>query len=66
MVRLFFLQDGKVKNLEISIETSDRLISYRLKNQVSVQQFADKVHNLYGHVTEELIIRYLDSKALLQ
>lgn len=63
MIQLFFRQNGETKFVEILPATDERLRSYRQSNRVTVQQVADQVRNQYGAVSEELIIRYLDSMA---
>lgn len=63
MIQLFFQQNGETKFVEISPATDERLRSYRWNNRVTVQQVTDQVRNQYGAVSEELIVRYLDSKA---
>ena len=65
MIKLVFKQNGETKFLEISSSTYKQLKSHRQKNGVSVQQVVDQVRDTYGGVSEELIIRYLDSTASL-
>ena len=60
MVQLFFQRDGETKFVKISPETHERLRLYSWKVNASLQQVANLVHERFGEVSEELILRYLD------
>ena len=60
MVKLFFQRNGETKFIEISPETHERLRLYSWKISVALQQVVNLVHERFGEVSEELILRYLD------
>lgn len=60
MIQLFFQQGGETKFIDISPETHQRLRLHSWKIGASLQQVANAVHEKFGDVSEELIVRYLD------
>lgn len=60
LVKLFFQQNGNTKFVDISPETHERLRLHSWKVRVSLQQVVNAVHEKFGDVSEELIVRYLD------
>lgn len=60
MVKLFFQRDSEIKFVEISPETHERLRRYSWRISASLEQVMNLVHERFGEVSEELILRYLD------
>ena len=61
MAQLFFREQGETKFIEISPDTHERLRLYCWEINLSLQQATNLIYERFGDISEELIIRYLDT-----